>query len=285
MTSSSSSLGIAALLLAGLGGCGSKEDGPPPPEPVVPPAIDAALQAPPQPAPTGVTELPGYDPATGMHLDGKEREAPAAPARPRNRNARMIGIMLRSSPPGALAAVDGQPIGPTPTYWEGEFTGGEREFTFALAKHAVARYRFTPTTNGVVHGRLEPIAVRPGAGTPAIPMPAHPSAPVGAAPVSGNGAVDSSRAPSSTPAAPSAPVTSPNAAEGELGNPYRDAASAGDAAPSAPTAPATPTPAPAPSTPPAGTPPAGTPPSSAPAPAAPAAPAAPSGELSPSPFR
>lgn len=268
----------AACAAVVLLGCGSKE-APAPPAP----AAEAVVQVPaPAPAP-GITELPSFDATDGTHLDP---DVPApAPVRPRARNARVIGILLRSSPAGAMAAVDGRPVGRTPAYWEGEVTGGEREFTFALAKHAVARYRFTPTTNGVVHGRLEPIAVRPGAGTPAIPMPAHPSAPVGAAPVSGNGAVDSSRAPSSTPAAPSAPVTSPNAAEGELGNPYRDAASAGDAAPSAPTAPATPTPAPAPSTPPAGTPPAGTPPSSAPAPAAPAAPAAPSGELSPSPFR
>lgn len=215
MTPSSSVHGVAALLVAALAGCGSKGESPPPPP--APAVVDAA---PPQVAPTGVTELPTYDPATGMHLDDKDREAPVAPARPRNRNARIIGIMLRSTPPGAIAAVDGQPIGPTPTYWEGEFTGGEREFTFALAKHAVARYRFTPTTSGVVHGRLEPIGDRPGAETPAIPMPAHPAAPVGATPAV-------------TP--PSSPVTTPDTGTGgELsGNPFAPSGSAAGSAGSA----------------------------------------------------
>jgi hypothetical protein len=192
--------GSAVLLLAFLAGCGSKDE-PPMPTPLV---LDAGPMPVTPPAP-GITELPTYDPASGAHLDGKEREAPA-PVRPRNRNARMIGIMLRSTPPGAIAAVDGQPLGPTPTYWEGEFTGSEREFTFALAKHAVARYRFVPTTSGVVHGRLEPIADRPGAGTPAIPMPAYPSVGAGSAADRNAGTA----APVQPAGAPGTPVTAPD---------------------------------------------------------------------------
>jgi hypothetical protein len=216
---------LVVALGAALGaGCGSKDDTPPPQPPPLPP--DAPLAEP------GVTELPAYDPTAG-HLDsppeGRERETPAPPSK-RNRNARMLGIMLRSTPGGAIAAVDGIPIGPTPTYWEGEFTGGEREFTFALANHAVARYRFIPTTNGVVHGRLEPIDNKPGACVPAIPKPAPSTVPV---------RPGSSSSPSSTP--PSAPITAPDHGDG-------------DPTPSAPVTaptPAVPTPA-APATTPAG---------------------------------
>lgn len=194
--------GVAALLASlatGLvAGCGPKDDTPPPQPPPLPP--DAPLVEP------GVTELPAYDPTAG-HLDsppeGRERETPTPPSK-RNRNARMLGIMLRSTPGGAIAAVDGIPIGPTPTYWEGEFTGGEREFTFALANHAVARYRFIPTTNGVVHGQLEPINNKPGASAPAIPKPAQSTVPLR----SGTGS-----APSSAP--PAAPVTAPDPGDGE----------------------------------------------------------------------
>jgi hypothetical protein len=253
--------GSAVLLLAFLAACGSKDE-PPMPTPLV---LDAGPLPITPPAP-GITELPTYDPASGAHLDGKEREA--APARPRNRNARMIGIMLRSTPPGAIAAVDGQPIGPTPTYWEGEFTGSEREFTFALAKHAVARYRFVPTTNGVVHGRLEPIADRPGAGTPAIPMPAYPPVGVGAAADRNAGAATGAPAP--VPAAPDSagPVTAPE------GDPEPANGSAGASAPAVapvapvptPVTPAAPSEAPAAATPAPAPAPASTPPPTAPKP-------------------
>src|SRR5205085_914810 len=51
---------------------------------------------------------------------------------------RTLEIMLRSSPSGADAAVDGELVGKTPVLWEGEFTGREREFTFTLPGHGVA---------------------------------------------------------------------------------------------------------------------------------------------------
>ncbi len=65
--------------------------------------------------------------------------------------------MLRSSPPGAVAAVDGVAVGPTPTLWEGTVNATPREFTFVLPGYAIARYRFVPTRSGIVHGTLEPI--------------------------------------------------------------------------------------------------------------------------------
>jgi hypothetical protein len=160
-------LAIAACLV--LASCRSKGD---PAPPAV--AVDAGSAAATAPA-HGITELPAYDPDAGMHLDRDEREPVAPTARPRGRG-RTLGILLRSSPGGAIAAVDGQPVGPTPTYWEGEFTGGEREFTFTLAGYAVARYRFVPITGGVVYGHLEAIATGERAApeiTPARrPMPA-----------------------------------------------------------------------------------------------------------------
>lgn len=94
------------------------------------------------------------------------------------RQRRNLEITLRSSPGGATAAVDGIIVGRTPVLWQGEFTGRDREFTFVLSGYALARYRFVPITDGVVHGRLERMG--DGAnGVPAIPQPEprHPPPP------------------------------------------------------------------------------------------------------------
>jgi hypothetical protein len=81
--------------------------------------------------------------------------APAVP-RETTRPGRPIEIMLRSTPPSSMVAVDGKQLGITPQVWEGT-TGGEHEFTFVLKDHDVARYRFVPVASGVVHARLERI--------------------------------------------------------------------------------------------------------------------------------
>lgn len=67
-----------------------------------------------------------------------------------------IGIHLRSSPPGAKAAVDGVTVGITPTFWNGVADGRAHAFTFTLAEHQVARYRLVPVTSGIIHARLSP---------------------------------------------------------------------------------------------------------------------------------
>jgi hypothetical protein len=173
---------------------------------------------------------------------GPQTDRPAAgppPARPaQGRAARPIDIVLRSSPAGATAAVDGVPVGPTPTYWSGDANGREREFTFVLPGYAFARYRFVPITSGVVHARLEVLTDDTDAGVPPEmmrvpdapapePRPRTPTATPPAASPSPphNGA---------SPAAPAAPSTAP---------------AAPSTAPSAPdTAPAPPSTAPAPPT-------------------------------------
>ncbi len=66
--------------------------------------------------------------------------------------------MLRTTPHGAEARVDGVLIGLTPTFWFGESDGREHEFTFTRRGHAVGRYRFVPVQSGIIHAQLEPVA-------------------------------------------------------------------------------------------------------------------------------
>ncbi len=80
---------------------------------------------------------------------------------------RMLELTLRSTPPGATAAVDGASVGPTPAFWTGPANGRQREFTFVLPGYAMARYRFVPIKNGIVHGTLKRLTVdAPDAGMP-----------------------------------------------------------------------------------------------------------------------
>ncbi len=116
--------------------------------------------------PGPLSSAPATDPESGFHLDDPEveYEIPRRPSRPRK--GRTIQIVLRSSPPGAVAAVDGVAVGPTPTLWEGAVDATPREFTFVLPGYAIARYRFVPTRSGIVHGTLEPIKAEGKDGDP-----------------------------------------------------------------------------------------------------------------------
>jgi hypothetical protein len=130
-----------------------------------------------------------------------------APPAPNPHATHPIAITLRSSPPGATAAVDGTPVGTTPAYWGGDADGREHEFTFDLRGYALARYRFVPITSGVIHARLDPIAEETDAGVPAEQ----------ALPKTGSVLVNPPPAPV-TPdaqvAPPSPPLTPPDAASG-----------------------------------------------------------------------
>jgi hypothetical protein len=109
------------------------------------------------PAPPSVPPSASETEPSGFHLDDPEieYEIPRRTARPRK--GRTVQLVLRSSPPGAVAAVDGVALGPTPALWEGVVDSTPREFTFVLAGYAIARYRFVPMRSGIVHGTLEPI--------------------------------------------------------------------------------------------------------------------------------
>ena len=173
-------LSLRAVLGLGLvvttAACGGGGDAAPAPS--APPAPATALLgsgAPPVVIDAGITTLPTFDPGAG-HLDGDDG-ADGGGRRPVTavRNRRTLEITLRSTPAGAVAAVDGVVIGRTPTYWEGDFTGREREFTFVLAGHAIGRYRFVPTASGVVHAPLVRLET-PHPGDPlAIPAPLTPA--------------------------------------------------------------------------------------------------------------
>jgi hypothetical protein len=160
---------VVIALAACNGGAASTSTSQPAPPPTLVTPVDAA------PA-DGSTALPDTDPS--MHLDPDETEtfesSEPGPTQPRARSRRILEILLRSTPAGATAIVDGRVIGTTPTYWEGEFTGHEREFTFVLPGHTLARYRFVPIQNGIVHARLTPVLSDVPGATPPLVLPQLP---------------------------------------------------------------------------------------------------------------
>jgi hypothetical protein len=133
-----------------------------------PPRVEPPAEVAHSEAPGDRAAAPSGEPSAGGRVDREATEQP--PARPAAGRSRPIDIVLRSSPPGATAAVDGVPIGPTPTYWSGDANGREHEFTFVLPGYAFARYRFVPITSGIVHARLEVLAEDTDAGVPAEMM-------------------------------------------------------------------------------------------------------------------
>lgn len=154
-----------ALLAAASLSCGGSDDEPAPaptrPGPPARPApvADATTSAGARP---GGPIRPSASPApTGYHLDPDQVEYVPSRRRRENETGKELELVLRSSPPGATAAVDGAIVGPTPAYWRGEATGKPREFTFVLNGYAMARYRFVPLRGGVVHATLERVMTEP----------------------------------------------------------------------------------------------------------------------------
>jgi hypothetical protein len=162
-----SAYALAALLFL-VPACG--EDPPAPAQAAPADAAPGVVFAPADAAPAAKDESPELAPPSDtFHLDAPSirRSGPAATA---VAPARRLEITLRSTPSRARVMVDGEPVGQTPAYWEGEADGQPREFTFVLPGYEMARYRFVPTRSGIVHATLERI---PGA----VPADAAPPAP------------------------------------------------------------------------------------------------------------
>jgi hypothetical protein len=84
----------------------------------------------------------------------------------RKRERHMVYIQLRSSPAGATVMIDGQRVGVTPTYWEGETDGKAHDFVFILEGYKVEHYRFVPVTSGHLNAPLKKLIApqKPDAG-------------------------------------------------------------------------------------------------------------------------
>lgn len=176
-------LGLAVIALFMASACSGDDDAPSPTKTPSPAVVlvpgDGGVPS------QAVTVPPGVDPSS-VHLDdysGSHR--PTTPQPLAGRERRAIDVTLRSTPPGAMAAVDGTPIGNTPAFWSGYADGREHQFVFTLPGHAIARYRFVPVSSGVIHARLDPIAEERDAGVApppeVVPQP-PPSAVVPPAP-------------------------------------------------------------------------------------------------------
>ena len=156
MRSRSPGAALSTLVLAV--GCSGKSS-PPPPSPTPAPPGDAGID--------GITQIGTNDPT--RFTDPDPSHSITRPVRPKDRAARPIDIILRTTPPGAVAAVDGVQIGLTPAYWFGESDGREHEFTFTRRGYASGRYRFVPITSGTIHATLDPVAEDPQDGGLAAP--------------------------------------------------------------------------------------------------------------------
>ena len=129
-------------------------------------AIDAA--------PPTTTKPEITAPLTGTHLDGAGSAYQPSTPRPRivlskKSEGKAIELVLRSTPPGAIAAIDGKPIGNTPTFWQGTADGQPHEYTFTKNGYSIARYRFVATQSGVVHGSLKALVQPHVTGNKAAP--------------------------------------------------------------------------------------------------------------------
>jgi hypothetical protein len=104
-------------------------------------------------------------PLTGTHLDSAvSTYRPSAayqprPPLPRKATGKTIELVLRSTPSGAIASIDGKAIGSTPTFWQGIADGHPHEYTFTKEGYSMARYRFVAIQSGVVHSSLSALVI------------------------------------------------------------------------------------------------------------------------------
>ena len=122
-----------------------------PPKSEVTHVSDASVVA--EPLPSAITVAP----SVGTHLDGDATGYRPRGFQPKQEKGKTIELVLRSTPPGATASIDGRSIGVTPTFWSGRADQQAHEFTFVKDGHVMARYRVVATHSGVVHGTLSPL--------------------------------------------------------------------------------------------------------------------------------
>jgi hypothetical protein len=148
----------AGVLLLTLAAACSSNDAPTP----APPTEQELLQAPPAPVGPDARMPPiAALPPGGTDIEPELGSAHAARVTHRTH---FVELILRSTPPGATAAVNGIVAGTTPTYWQGEVSDRPVDVTFVLPGHALARYRFVPVRSGVVHASLDPLIIDERAG-------------------------------------------------------------------------------------------------------------------------
>lgn len=107
---------------------------------------------------------PSTPPQTGTHLDSAgSKYTPLAKSGSATQatSGQSVQLILRSTPPGATASIDGRVIGVTPTFWSGVTGHVSHEFTFVKKGYSMSRYRFVAVQSGVVHASLSPLI--PGA--------------------------------------------------------------------------------------------------------------------------
>jgi hypothetical protein len=160
---SSRGLRITLVLVGALGGASCGDDDAPAHAPATQPAI-SSIDAGAKTAPIAVADAGD---TLAYHIDDPTVSYTPRSNRKQGEKQRMIELTLRSTPPGATAAVGGVAVGSTPAFWTGPADGRPREFTFVLPGYAMARYRFVPTNSGIVHGTLKRLTADvPDAGPP-----------------------------------------------------------------------------------------------------------------------
>ena len=119
---------------------------------VVPTDAAPARPTAPQPAAPDVGAEPeGWLDPMPHSAESWHTQPSARSARP----ARSVQLVIRSTPPGASVMIDGENVGVTPTFWEGEVTRESRDFVFILPGYAIGRYRFVATHDSIVHPTLK----------------------------------------------------------------------------------------------------------------------------------
>ncbi len=94
---------------------------------------------------------------TQLAASPPDAAAPVA-AKPEAPPPKMLHLVVKSTPSGADAMVDGKGVGKTPANFDLVDDGHEHEFSFEKDGFKPAKYRVTPVRDGLVaHVQLQPV--------------------------------------------------------------------------------------------------------------------------------